>query len=88
MDKLNPWEYDDNYLKSCTGQASMDSITYSSHVNTLFFSPLQRQLGDGKGADIETLKDTPKHTGVTLSLEKRTLNQTQPLKFTSVYGGF
>lgn len=40
MDKLNPWEYDDNYLKSCTGQASMDSITYSSHVNILFFFPL------------------------------------------------
>lgn len=39
MDKLNPWEYDDNYLKSCTGQASMDSITYSSHVNILFFFP-------------------------------------------------
>lgn len=39
----------------------MDSITYSSHVNTLFFfPPPQRQLGDGKGADIETLKDTPK----------------------------
>lgn len=37
MDKLNPWEYDDNYLKSCTGQVSMDSITYSSHMNTLFF---------------------------------------------------
>lgn len=89
MDKLNPWEYDDNYLKSCTGQASMDSITYSSHMNTLFFffPPPQRQLGDRKGADIETLKDTPKHTGVTLSSEKRTLNQTQPLKFTSVCGG-
>lgn len=90
MDKLNPWEYDDNYLKSCTGQVSMDSITYSSHMNTLFFfffSPPQRQLGDRKGADIETLKDTPKHTGVTLSSEKRTLNQTQPLKFTSVCGG-
>lgn len=57
----------------------MDSITYSSHVNTLFvFPPPQRQLGDGKGADIETLKDIPKHTGVTLSSEKRTLNQTQP----------
>lgn len=68
----------------------MDSITYSPYVNTLFFfffSP-QRQLGDGKGGDRETLKDTPKRTGVTPSSAKQTLNQTQPEKFTSVCGGF
>lgn len=41
----------------------MARITSSSHVIVLFYSP-QRQRGVGKRGDMETLKDTPEHTGV------------------------